>query len=91
MQVSHLLYSGLGGHGNVFFSLHEAEKNTNTKFNAIFYGIEEVRGEYKSRCERNNIPFIGVTKKRGFDLLFFYKIYKAIQKQKPDLIFLHGS
>jgi L-malate glycosyltransferase len=89
-KITHVLYSGLGGHGNVFFSFlgasHNKYKNT-----AVFYGVEDLKEEYASQCLSGNIPFQFIRKSRGIDLKFYLDIYNALKKDSPDIIFLHGS
>jgi L-malate glycosyltransferase len=91
MKVLHLLYSGLGGHGNVFFSMVEADKAHIFITEALFNGIEEVRDEYTNRCEADNISWKFVKKKSGLDLSFYKQLIKAIKASKADIVFLHGS
>ena len=50
MKILHVLYSGLGGHGNVFFSMADADEANGYEFEALFNGIEEVKAEYIERC-----------------------------------------
>ncbi len=88
-RILHVLYSGLGGHGNVFFSLVDADKENEFEYSAVFMGIEPVKEEYIQKCIEKNIPFHGVQKKIGLDLKAFYKVYKYIKKEKPDIVFLH--
>ena len=45
MKVLHVLYAGLGGHGNVFFSMVKADVNKEMECEALFFGIEDVRDE----------------------------------------------
>ena len=92
MKILHILYSGLGGHGNVFFSMVEADTNKDFKFEALFTGIEPVRSEYVERCNKNNVPFNYINKipgKKHFP--FFYQVFKAVLKSNADIIFIHGS
>ncbi len=88
-KVLHVLYSGLGGHGNVFFSMLEADKEKAFNYSAVFMGIEPVKEEYIQKCNEKNIPYYGVQKKIGLDIKSFYKVYRAIKKESPDIIFLH--
>ncbi len=91
MKILHVLYSGLGGHGNVFFSLVHADKSGEFIHEALFVGVEEMREEYKERCTKENISFTYIKKQPGFDLTFYKKIIKAIKSAEPAVIFLHGS
>ena len=91
MKILHVLYSGLGGHGNVFFSMVKADRNKEFVHEALFNGVEEVREEYIDRCTGNAIAWNFVKKKRGFDPGFYKKLIAAIRRSDPEIIFLHGS
>lgn len=83
------MYSGLGGHGNVFFSMVDADKEASCDFTAVFMGIEPVKEEYVSKCNERNIPFAAILKKPGLNLKSFIGVYRALKQQKPDILFLH--
>lgn len=91
MKVLHILYSGLGGHGNVFFSMVNADEKKEFEFAAIFNGIEPVRDEYIEQCRKKNIPFSYIQKKPGLHPGFFIRLYRQIRKTDPDIVFLHGG
>jgi len=91
MKIIHVLYSGLGGHGNVFFSLFNADAKKKHNLEALFYGIEDVRSEFCKECDNNNIPRYFAKKNYKIDFLYYYKILKYIRKSEPDIIFLHGG
>ena len=91
MKVLHVLYSGLGGHGNVFFSLVTADARHSFEHEALFNGVEDLREEYKERCARGNIRYQFVKKKPGLDIAFYKRLRKAITVTRPQVIFLHGS
>jgi len=91
IAIQHVLYAGLGGHGSVFFSMEAADAAHTFNFHALFNGVEEIRQEYVQKCTFRHIPFQFVKKMPGKHLRFYRQIYKAIQKVKPDIIFLHGS
>lgn len=90
-KMLHVLYSGLGGHGNVFLSMVDADKAKQYIYAGIFMGIEPMKEEYKTKCQERNIPYYAVLKKRGLDLKAFYQVYKSIRKEKPHIVFLHGA
>ncbi len=88
--VQHYLYSGLGGPGNVFFSLVEADASKEYDYRAVFCGIEDLREEYKNNCLRMNIPYTYLRKNRGMDFGAYFKIFRIFHRNKPSVIFLHG-
>lgn len=91
MKVLHVLYSGLGGHGNVFFAMVHADEKTEFEYEALFYGIEEVRQEFIDQCNQKKITWYFSKKTAKLDLPYYIRIMKLIRKSNPDIIFLHGS
>ncbi len=91
MKLLHLLYSGLGGHGNVFFSFLSADENKQFENEAIFAGVEPVREEYSAKCNANNIPWKYLQKQTRLDIGFNRKLVNIIQASQSSIIFLHGS
>ena len=91
MKIVHVLYSGLGGHGNVFFSMVSADKENEFEYEAVFNGIEDVRQEYIERCNQLGIRWTFVKKQPGLDIKFCKNLVIAIKKTNSDIIFLHGS
>lgn len=91
MKILHILYSGLGGHANVFFSMVKADKYKEFEQEALFNGVEELRQEYKELCDKNSIAWNFVKKIPGLDVTFYRKLKHHIKKADPQIIFLHGS
>jgi len=91
IKILHVLYSGLGGHGNVFFSMLDADTKNDFVFEALFNGVEPVRAEYIERCAKKNITWSYVPKKPGLHIGYYFKLYRQIKKSKPQVIFLHGG
>lgn len=90
MKILHVLYSGLGGHGNVFFSLVQADTKRKFRYEALFVG-NEMREEYADRCKTYNIPFLFIKKNPGKHFAFYQTVFKAVRKSDAGVIFLHGS
>jgi len=91
MKALHILYSGLGGHGNVFFSMVEADTEHQYQYEALFFGIEEIREEYIKMAEEKGITWHFVKKKPGLDIASYRKIAKIIKLSAPEILFLHGG
>ncbi len=89
--ILHVFYSGLGGHGSVFFSLVSADRSNIFSTKVILYGIEQPRDEYVSRLDILGIDFKYVHKRQGVDITFWRDVLFCIKQAKPDTIFLHGS
>ncbi|OHX65556.1 glycosyltransferase family 4 protein [Flammeovirga pacifica] len=88
-KVTHILYSGLGGHGSVVFSILQGDKNNELDQSLIFYGIEKLPEDYRNKVSKRNYNVI--YKKKGFDLISYYNVVKCLRKQKPEVIFLHST
>ena len=91
MKILHVLYSGLGGHGNVFFSFVKGVGKNEFRYEALFNGIEGVKPEYLNICKAYNIPWNFVSKKTGLDLRYYRDIIKNIRNSDADIVFLHSS
>ena len=91
MKILHIAFSGLGGHGNVFFSMVDADTEKKNQYEVIFFGIEEVREGYKEKAAERNVPWYFVRKKPGFDFAAYNQIEKIIRQSLPDVVFLHSS
>jgi len=68
-----------------------ADDQNEFEFEALFYGIEEVRDAYVKQAEEQSIVWNFVKKKPGFDLASYRKIIKIIRRSSPDILFLHSS
>jgi glycosyltransferase involved in cell wall biosynthesis len=90
-RIVHLLYSGIGGHGNVFSNLVNADVQNAFEYQALYYGIEPLRDSYKTFCQNNKIEYKYIRKRQGVDILFFISIFFALLKFRPATVFLHGS
>ncbi|MBL7701547.1 MAG: glycosyltransferase family 4 protein [Ferruginibacter sp.] len=91
MKILHIAFSGLGGHGSVFFSMAAADKEREHQLEIIFFGNEEVNTEYVQKAEQNNISWHFVKKRPGFDFASYRSLEKIIKQSKPDILFLHSS
>lgn len=89
MKVLQVLYSGLGGHGSVVFSMIEADRNKHWEHVLIFYGVENLKPEYEARCIAKGIPYYFVQKQKKIDSKAFNAILKVIHQERPDKILLH--
>ena len=87
----HVLYSGLGGHGNVFFSFIKADEEKSFTYEAIFAGVEEIREEYITKCTANAVGWTFIKKRSGADIPFNKKVVNILKASNSSIIFLHGS
>ncbi len=90
-RVCQILYSGLGGHGSVVFSLLNADVDHYFDHSLIFYGIEPTRTVYLQDADQLLIPHSSILKKKGLDFRSWFKVYKALKLQCPTTILLHST
>jgi glycosyltransferase involved in cell wall biosynthesis len=91
VKILHIAFSGLGGHGSVFFSMVDADVEKQHQYEVLFFGIEEARAEYKHKALLRNVPWSFVKKKPGFDFKAYSQVENIIRQSMPDIIFLHSS
>ncbi len=89
-SLIHILYSGLGGHASVVFSLVEADRETKFNHVLVFYGIEKVPDAYREKCLELGADMVFVHKKPGFDKSSYEAVKKVICEVSPRAIFLHS-
>ena len=85
-KIVHILYSGLGGHGAVLFTLLENKFLESCEHHVIFVGVEKPRPEYIERCQALSIPWHYVARIAGQDNInFIYSLFKinSLLKFKP--------
>jgi len=89
MKISQVLYSGMGGHGSVAFSISEGDSNNLDRHSFIFYGVEPVFKDYSQKCKRSSFEFDYVKKTRfRFNYL---ELFQVLKKQRPTHIILHST
>jgi glycosyltransferase involved in cell wall biosynthesis len=91
MKVLHVLYSGLGGHANVFFSFVNADENNRYDYEALFAGNEKIREEYIDHCNRLGVPWTYAAKRKRFDISFNRLFISTIRKSDARIILIQGS
>lgn len=91
MKILHVLYAGLGGHGNVFFSMYDADIKHEYTYQALFFGVEDVTEEYKNKAYEKNIEWDFVKKNKGIDVTSLKRLAYLINFSECDIIFLHSS
>ncbi len=85
-----ILYSGLGGHGSVAFSLVRGDEAQDMSHSLLFYGVEELKPEYASLCDELEVKSDLVIKGTGLDLKSWITVWKALKRDKPDILVLHS-
>ena len=90
-KIVHILYSGLGGHGAVLFTLLEHQFLDFAEHVVVFVGIEEPRAEYIKRCAELNISWVYVPRISTTSYSrFVFTLLKKLLALDPNMIFAHG-
>lgn len=89
-NVTQVLYSGLGGHGSVAFSIFEGDFQHQVQHKFVFFGIEPVKEEYIQKCRHNHIEYDAVIIRDMPKYKSLIKSFLAVKRQNPDTIILHS-
>ncbi len=89
MKLLQILYSGLGGHGSVAFSLIDANKYDDWKPMMCFLGIEPMSDIYVTQCKDKNIDYVHIQSTAGQPWKSWKQLYKLLKIKEPDAIILH--
>lgn len=90
-SVTHVLYSGLGGHSAVLFSLLNGGFMRNARHLILFVGVEKPPEDYIKRCEELGAEWRYVAKEASKgNLRFLLDLRREIVANKSKFLFLHG-
>lgn len=90
VRVVQILYSGLGGHGSVAFSLIESDREGRYAHGLLFFGVEPARAEYEEKASLHRVSHRSVLKRPGFETRSSRELYAALADLKPDVILNHS-
>jgi glycosyltransferase involved in cell wall biosynthesis len=90
LKLLQIVFSGLGGHSSVGFSLIDADLERKYTHSIIFYGIEEISDAYREKCDEMGIEYYFVKKNPGLDLYSQRQVIRLLKKLHPDIILLHA-
>jgi glycosyltransferase involved in cell wall biosynthesis len=91
VKVAQFLYSGLGGHGSVAFSLIEGDTERRWSNLLGFLGIEALLRDYRQRCEAAAIPFAYFRAKEGRPWAVWPSVHRWLRQSRPDAIICHSG
>jgi len=89
-SVAQILYSGLGGHGSVAFSLINADTNSQWQPLVGFLGIEPLLPAYADRCEEKGIPYEYFPAIPGKPWRSWPCILQWLNQTQPNAVILHS-
>ena len=90
-KVIQTLYSGLGGHGNVTFSLLDTDFKDNFSHVLVFYGVENVLVDYQTRTKELGLKSYTITKTNKRYIEPLNRFFQILLDEKPDYILIHNS
>ncbi len=91
-KIVQVLYSGLGGHASVAFSLLEGFFQAGYNIAFVFYGIESLNKSYKKFLQQSPLvyEFYAIKKETKTGLKEWIRFYKYLKEIRPDIILLHS-
>lgn len=90
-KVTQVLYSGLGGHGSVAFSIMDGDIHHQCQYQFLFFGIEPVKEEYIEKCKQKKSHFDSLIINNMPKYQALFRAFKIIKNQKPDTVILHST
>ena len=90
LKVAQLLYSGLGGHASVAFSLVDGLIAKKYRFIMGFLGIEPIVPSYENYCQGKVIDFNYFRATAGKPIYTWPRVLFWLFKKNPDLLILHS-
>jgi len=90
MRIAQLLYSGLGGHGSVAFSLINADKDHEWTPIMGFLGIEPLSEDYEKNCKEKGIDYTYFPAVSGNPWKMWPMIYQWLDEKRPEAVILHS-
>ena len=90
VNVTQVLYSGLGGHASVAFSLLGGDRSEKWASSLLFIGIEPLVAAYAQQSEKFNIPFESIRTKPGKPWRAWASTYASLRRLVPDVVILHS-
>ncbi len=91
MKVVQVLFSGLGGHASVVFSMIDGDRERKWDHHLIFYGIEPLNKEHADRAQRRSLKYDMVLAIAGKPVKTWSKFYQCLKTANPDIILLHSN
>ena len=86
-RIVHVIYSGLGGHGAMLFSLIGAGLFSSSSHHVVMAGVEPPLKNYTNQLELMGLSWSYVKKRPGLDLNFYRRLSADFVKYKPDILF----
>jgi hypothetical protein len=89
MKITHILYSGVGGHGTVVKSLLDGDSGKVNSYQLVFSGVVPLAEEYKDLCQALNLSQCYVPYNSRNLIRTYFKVIQQLIIFRPDVIVLH--
>jgi len=89
-KVVQIIYSGMGGHGSVAFSLINADLNAQWDPLMGFFGIEPLSPAYAEICQSRGISYEYFGANSGKSWRAWPRIFRWLTDARPEAIVLHS-
>jgi glycosyltransferase involved in cell wall biosynthesis len=90
LEVAQILYSGMGGHGSVAFSLLDADIGNEWRPYLGFFGIEPLSPAYAEQCRTRGISHRYFPARPGKSWRAWGAIFRWLSEIRPEAIILHS-
>jgi len=90
-KVAQLLYSGLGGHAAVVFSIIDGDRADKWNKTIGFMGIEDVAPAYITACKERSIPNHYISSIKGKPWRSWPAFFGWLRATEPDALITHSS
>ena len=90
-KVIHVLYSGLGGHANVVFSLLETKFGNEYENIIVFFGVDKVLEAYITKVKELGLSYYVIQKKPKVYIKPFLAFKKILKTVEPKNVIVHNS
>lgn len=91
MKLIQILFSGLGGHGSVAFSLIEADRELRLQHILGFLGTAPLLEDYVAKCEAHSFPYRYIRASARKPWVAWPAVARWLDATRPDAILLHST
>ena len=89
-KVVQVLYSGLGGHASVAFSLLDGDGDRQWQPMMLFVGVEPLAPAYRKQCGARGITFEYVNSRQGRPWCAWAAVFRSLLRLRPHAVVLHS-
>ena len=91
IKVSQVLFSGLGGHASVVFSMIDGDQEKQWEHHLIFFGTEPLNQQHADKAAIRNLEYDVVIATEKKPWKSWRRFYNYLRKADPHIILLHSN